>query len=130
MDYLLYDLAGLPLQSYSNATLDTLRLPTKIVTPFLVMFLISLITRRTDSAALDRYYAKMKTPVDPDREKDEANLAASYRDPQQLESRRLFPGTQWEFQRPDRVDVLGFLLCVAACFGIIYLAIAVAAIGS
>ena len=68
---------------------------------------------------LDRYYAKMKTPVDPDREQDEKNLVSAYADPSALEQQKLFPGTDFEFQRPTAVDVVGFILCVCICFAIV-----------
>ncbi|HUG91680.1 MAG TPA: hypothetical protein VML55_12645, partial [Planctomycetaceae bacterium] len=129
-DFLLYDWAGMDLRNQSNAMLETLTLPPKIVTPFLVMIVISLVTRRNSREALDRYYAKMKTPVDPDPERDRRNLEAAYANPEALEGRKLFPGTSLEIQKPTAVDVIGFVVSVAVCFGIIGLAMVVARIGS
>lgn len=130
LDFLLYQLAGIDLTTKSNAFLSTLELPVKIVSPFLVMILVSLVTRRNSKAALDRYYAKMKTPVDPDPDSDHKNLEAAYKDPEQFESQKLFPGTSLEFSKPTVADVVGFVVCFLACFGIIGLAIIVASIGS
>ncbi len=130
LDFLLYKWVGVDLPSMTNATLNTLELPPKIIAPFLIMILVSLVTRRGSKQALDRYYAKMKTPVDPDPERDREKLEAAYANPEELEKLKLFPGTSLEFQKPSLLDAGGFILCVAACFGIIWLALFVASVGS
>ena len=129
LDFLLYQFAGVNLSKLNDATLGTLELPPKIILPFLVMILFSLVTRRNSRQGLDRYYAKMKTPVDPDHEKDLAKLEASYAAPEEMEKRKLFPGSDFEFQKPTLVDVLGFVVCVVACFAIIGLAVLAANLG-
>ena len=129
IDFLLYDWLGVDLTTRSNAALDTLELPPKIITPFLVMILASWLTRRPPAQVLDRYYAKMKTPVDPDPVVDQRNLEAAYADLSSLERRKLFPGTNLEFQKPTRGDVLGFIVCFGICGLIIGLAMLVVRIG-
>ena len=63
-DMLLYDkVLGYDLTKVRNATLATLDLPFKIIAPFLVMIIASLLTKPNDKKALDRLYVKMKTPV-------------------------------------------------------------------
>ena len=130
LDFLLYKWCGMDFSSKSSALLSTLELPPKIITPFLVMILLSFVTRRNSQEALDRYYAKMKTPVVPDPELDRQSLEAAYAHPEQFEEKKLFPGTDLEFQKPNRLDVVGFLLSVLACFGIIGLAALVVNIGT
>lgn len=130
LDYLLYQAAGIDLTQRSDAELKTLSLPPKIITPFLVIFLFSLITRRNSKEALDRYYAKMKTPVDPDPDADRRKLEAAYANVEELEQKKLFPGTDFEFQKPSVVDALGFVLCFGVCFAVIGLAYWVAGIGA
>ena len=46
-----------------------------------------------------------------------------------MERKKLFPGTDLEFQRPRVVDVCGFVICFAACFGIIWAAVFAAGLG-
>ena len=130
LDFLLYQWLGMDLTTKADAMLSTLELPPKIIMPFFVMILLSLVTRRNSKEALDRYYAKMKTPVDPEPAADRQNLESVYNDPDQFEGRKLLPGTDFEFQRPTKTDVIGFILCFAACFAIIGLAIWVASIGA
>lgn len=129
LDYVGYQMIGVDLSKCSKATLETLRLPPRLLTPFLFLILVSLITRPNSVEALDRYYVKMKTEVDPDPEKDRANLEESYRNPKRFEHRRLFPGTQLELIRPSFKDISGFLVCVAACFVIVSLLGWLASIG-
>lgn len=126
IDFLIYDWLGIDLKSKSNAALNTLELPPKIITPFLVMILVSWITRRPPAEVVDRYYAKMRTPVDPDPVVDQNNLDVAYANPTALEHRKLFPGTQLEIQKPTLNDIVGFIACWIICIAVIGLAVAVA----
>ena len=130
LDNLIYKLCGMDFAEKSNANLDALSLPPKIIAPFLVMILLSLLTKPNSKAALDRYYSKMKTPVRPDPIEDQQALEEAYASPDLCEQKKLFPGSSLEFQRPSWVDVIGFIACFAACFGIIGLAVWLASIGS
>ncbi len=130
VDFLFYHWIGFDLSNASKATLESLRLPPRLLLPFLVLILASYFTARDDQKALNRYFAKMKTEVDPDPEIDRRNLEKSYAQPGRFESRRLFPGTDLEFMRPRTKDWLGFLICVAVCFVIIRLLMWLAQIGS
>jgi SSS family solute:Na+ symporter len=130
LDFLIYEWVGVDLKKLSNPALETLRLPTRLVLPFVVMILFSLITRQGDKDVLDRYYAKMKTPVDPDPEIDASEMEASYRDPSRFDHRRLFPFFGLEIQKPKLLDVAGFLVAFAICFAIIGLTVWLANLGS
>ncbi|MEM7233311.1 MAG: sodium:solute symporter family protein [Planctomycetota bacterium] len=130
LDFLLYTLVGIDLTSQSDSLLRTMELPPKIVLPFLVLVLFSFVTRQGSKESLDRYYAKMKTPVDPDPEADRKKLARALDDPEALEKKKLFPGTSLEIQRPTRTDVVGFVISVIVCFVVIGLALGVASIGA
>ena len=130
-DMIIYDkILGFDLTKARNATLSTLDLPFKIIAPFLVMILVSLFTQPNSKKALDRLYVKMKTPVDPDPERDEAEMDVSYARPDRFDDRKLFPGSQLEFQRPTKMDIWGFIGCFAICFAIIGIVLWVAKIGT
>ncbi len=129
IDYLLYDIVGMDLTKKSNAMLDTLSLLPKVILPFLIMILVSLFTRKNSRPALDRYYVKMKTPVLPDPAEDRVELEKSYADPGRFDHRKLFPNSSLEIQIPTREDWVGFVLTIAACFGVIGLVMLVAGIG-
>jgi len=129
LDMLILDKLGLDLASMSKPAIKTLDLPFATVVPFLVMILASLFTRPNKKEALDRLYVRMKTPVDPEPEKDEAELKKSYAQPDRFDDTRLFPNTQLEITRPTKQDFWGFLACFAICFVIIGLIVLVAGIG-
>ena len=130
-DMLIYDkLLGIDLTTVSDAALKTLEFPFKIIAPFLVMIIASLLTQPNSKKALDRLYVRMKTPVEPDSRKDEVELEKSYADPSRFDHQKLFPGTGLEVQKPTKLDFLGFLLCFAICFAIIGLVLLVAGIGA
>ena len=129
IDNLVYDWAGVPLERQTDAMLDTLSLPFKIVVPFLVMVLVSLLTRRNREETLDRYYRKMKTPVLPDPDEDAALLQRIHAGDEQPVRRAWFPGSSWEIQKPTVADVVGFVVSLAVCFAIIGLAAMLAGIG-
>lgn len=130
LDFLLYEMTGVNLETKADSVLNTFRLPPRVIAPFLVMFLLSLFTPKQKGEALDRYYVKMKTPVEPNHEDDEAELAKSYEDPARYDHRKLLPGSSWEFQRPTVHDVVGFVISFIVCFVVIGIAVWVAQIGS
>ncbi len=129
LDFLLYDKLGVPLTKMDNATLETLRLPTRLVLPFVVMVLLSLLTPRNKKEALDRFYVKMKTPVDPDPEIDKFELETSYKNPTRFDHRRLFPFLGLEIQKPKLLDIAGFVISFLICFGIIWFTVWLVNIG-
>jgi SSS family solute:Na+ symporter len=130
VDLLIYQLLGFDLSRVSKATLETLRLPTRLLLPFIVLIVASYFTPRNSTEALDRYFAKMKTEVHPNHEEDLAELEKSYADPHRFDDGRIFPGTDWEFMRPKPKDIIGFLAAVAACFVIIGILVGLAGIGA
>lgn len=118
LDFLLYYmfLGKERMQGIDRATLQTLRLPPRILLPFVVMILLSFITPANSKQTLDRYYAKMKTPVDGDPEVDQANLNAVYENPDSAPRKRLFPFLGLEIQKPTWADIIGFVVSFLICF--------------
>ena len=123
-------LLGADLTKVRNATLTTLEFPFKIIAPFLVMIIASLLTRPNGKEALDRLYVKMKTPVSLDPDGDAAEMEKSYANPDRFDNRKLFKHPDFEFQRPTKMDFWGFLACFGICFLILSLIVLVAGIGA
>ncbi len=123
---------GIDLAAQTNSTRNALELVSKIILPILVMIIASWITSITGKSnspeALDRFYAKMKTPVDPDPAADLAKLEAVYAEPSNTERVKLFPNSQLEIQKPTTADVVGFTISVLVCFAIVGLAFVMAGI--
>jgi SSS family solute:Na+ symporter len=76
--------------------------------PFVLLVAFSYVTPRAPKANLDRFFARVHTPVEPTSEADAAAVDASYADPGRFESDKLFPGTGWEIMKPARGDYIGF----------------------
>lgn len=127
LDFILYSALGLDLSGASKATLETLRLPSRVLLPFAVLIGLSFITPRNSDVALDRYFAKMNTAVLADPVADAARLEAAYAS--NTNPRKLFPGSDWEFVKPTTKDVVGFALSCVVCGLIIGLLAWLASIG-
>lgn len=121
-EFTLAGLFGVDLTQYSSSMAGTIELAEKVVAPFVVMILVSAVTKSNSNAALDRYYAKMRLPVDPDPETDRQQLAAAVAGQQNGLVDKLFPGTSLEFNKPTRVDILGFAAMAGCCVLVIGLA--------
>ncbi|MCK4465205.1 MAG: sodium:solute symporter family protein [Bacteroidales bacterium] len=76
--------------------------------PFVLLFLISFITKPVEKIHLDRFFAKMHTPVQKTKEEEEMALQESYNNPDKFEKEKLFPGSNWEIMKPSKIDYLGF----------------------
>jgi len=81
--------------------------------PFAVLLLVSLFTRGPPPRIVDQFYGKMKTPVEPEPERDAAAMEETRRNPHRFDDRKLFPRSDWEFTKWDRVDTIGFVACCA-----------------
>ncbi|MEM9418590.1 MAG: sodium:solute symporter family protein [Planctomycetota bacterium] len=123
-------LAGFDLSQNAYAMNETLRILLRTSIPILLMVVICLVTRPDDAELTDRFYAKMRTRVDPDRDGDEKLLAESLADPSSTRGVLLFPGSKWEFYRWNKQDSVGFALAVLAIFGILAFMYVLLTIGS
>ncbi len=110
---------GVDFSSASRSTLQAIVFISDAILPFIILLLVSLFTSPVNERTLDRFYARVHTPVYPDPETDRREVELSYADPGRFRSKLLFPGTKWEMLKPDRTDVLGFLLAVAIAVAIV-----------
>ncbi len=108
------DLSKLP-----YAMVETIRTLIRLILPFSVIIIVSLLTRPDDKQRLARFYVKMRTPVLVDRQKDQEELDKSLANPDRYQDKLLFPKSQFELFRWDRIDTIGFVLSVCVVFGII-----------
>jgi SSS family solute:Na+ symporter len=76
--------------------------------PFVLLFLISFVTKPVAKADLDRFFAKLHTPVQKTEEEDLRALQESYADPGKFEKDKIRPGSSWEIMKPTKLDILGF----------------------
>jgi SSS family solute:Na+ symporter len=99
---------GVDFTSWSKPQLTAARFFFAALFPFVLLFLISFITPRGEKAHLDRFYAKMYTPVQPTQEEDNLALEASYADPGKFNNRKIGGKYGWEMLKPKKIDYIGF----------------------
>ena len=121
---------GFNLSRLASPMIETLRLPFRIVLPIFLMIIFSVFTRPIDNLILDRFYVRMKTPVHPNPERDGEEVAKSYENPDRFENKKIFPGSQLEFTRWNKEDLVGFLLGIFGAILVIALTLLVARIGA
>jgi SSS family solute:Na+ symporter len=121
LELYLLDKAGFDLSKNPYSLNETIRLIIRTTAPFLILIFVSLLTKPDDKTMLDRFFVKMKTKVIPDKELDAREMEISYAAPQRFDHRKLFPKSNWEFEKWDKEDVIGFMISIAIVMGIIVL---------
>jgi SSS family solute:Na+ symporter len=119
-----------PLSENPHALNETLRYLDKILLPFVVLIVVSLLTRPDDSAGIQRFFLRMRTPVRANRDEDVGAVEAAYAQPAATASTLLFPRSQFEFFKWTRRETTGFILAWIATLGVLGLLWAVLSIGS
>ncbi|HEY3875647.1 MAG TPA: sodium:solute symporter family protein [Candidatus Kapabacteria bacterium] len=109
-------LTGLDLRNYSKAGLSTLSFLFDIIVPFVILFLVSFITKPNSKRVLDEFYARVHTPSLADPEQDKIEVQKRIDHPDLVERDKMFPHTNWEFWKLTKQDIIGFGLC---CMGVI-----------
>lgn len=127
---LMYDKMGMDLAKNPYAFNETIRIITRILFPFLMVILISKLTKPVDKKSLDLFYVKMKTKVQIDRDKDAEEMRLSNENPQRFDHLKMFPNSDWELTKWDKTDITGFSISLAIAFGVIGLFYLMVNIGS
>jgi len=119
LELLALDRLGVDLENNPYALNETLRILIRTIVPFLILMAVSYITQPEDRQRLNRFFVKMKTVVHVDPQQDQKELELSYATPHRFDHLKLFPNSNWELDKWDRTDVVGFLLCILGVFAII-----------
>ena len=120
-ELVLLDLMGFDLAKNKFSVNETIRILIRTFFPFMIIFIFSILYKHSpkEESVLDRFYAKMKTKVQEDREADAKELEISYANPHRFDDRKMFPNTQWEMLKWNREDTVGFSLAMGMVFAII-----------
>lgn len=121
LELVLLDLLGWDLSGNLYSVNETIRLLIRTFFPFLVIFVFSILYKHKpeEEKVLDRFYAKMKTKVQENKEDDLRELEISYANPHRFDHRKMFPNTQWEMLKWNREDRVGFWIAMGMVFVII-----------
>jgi solute:Na+ symporter, SSS family len=109
----LLEKVGLPVKSLNPSGIITARWLFDGIVPFILLILFSLLTKRAPDKLTNAFYARMGTPVAVTSEEDKLAVARNIAEPERLEATKLFPNTNWQFRKWNRMDTLGFLACWA-----------------
>jgi len=99
---------GFDFSRCSKAQLVAVRFFFDALFPFVLLFLISFVTRPVDKRRLDRFYARIHTPVQSTPEEEERAIAYAAEHPEIIDRKKIIPGSSWEILKPGRWDVFGF----------------------
>ena len=99
---------GIDFTRFSKAQLVAARFFFDALFPFLLLFVLSGLTRPLPKAELDSFFAKLHTPVRLGAADDERAVEEARAHPEGWEKSRLWPRSNWEVMKPRRADVLGF----------------------
>lgn len=113
---LLYKM-GMPLNHKPYALNETIRMLIRLVFPFIVLIIVSLLTNpQTDEKTL-RFFLKMRTRVRGlGAETDGEDLKEAYANPAKTEELLLFPNTSLEIYKWNKQDTVGFLISIGVVF--------------
>jgi len=99
---------GLNFSHFKKAQLVAARFFFDALFPFVLLFLISFLTKPAEKSGLDRFFAKIHTPVQANEQAERKALEANYRHPEKLEKNKIWPGSNWEIHKPGWMDFVGF----------------------
>ncbi len=119
LELIALDRLGFDLANNSYALNETMRVLIRTILPFLILMVVAMFTRPVERERLDRFFVKMKTVVHEDREVDAREMELSYASPDRFDHKKLFPNSNWEFEKWDRVDTVGFLLALLTAFAVL-----------
>jgi Na+/proline symporter len=103
--------AGFPVSTYGPGAMLAAQFFFDAIFPFAVLIGVSLVTTPPRPESVVQFFGKMKTPVGASRELDLLEMEATRKDPARFDQFKLFPRSNWEFTRWDRVDAAGFAIC-------------------
>jgi len=99
---------GIDFTRCSKAQLVAVRFYFDALFPFFLLFLFSLFSRPVAREDLDRFFVRLRTPVQATPEADQQALADAGRHLETFEKDKIWPGSNWEIYKPGWSDVLGF----------------------
>jgi SSS family solute:Na+ symporter len=99
---------GIDFTRFSKAQLVATRFFFDALFPFVLLFLLSFLTRPVPKADLDDFFGKLHTPVQPTPEQDQRAVDDAKAHPEKWEKQKLWPKSKWEIMKPQKADVIGF----------------------
>jgi SSS family solute:Na+ symporter len=124
------DKLGWDLSKNSYSLNETLTFLFRIIIPFIVLMLVSLLTKSEEKDRLDHFYGKMLTPVVGSHADDAREMALTDSNPNRFDHLKLFPRSNWEFRKWNRDDWLGIGGSCLAAISVVLLLLLIISLGS
>jgi Na+/proline symporter len=108
---------GLDLHNKPYALNETIRMLIRLISPFLILIVVSLLTKPQNEKSIENFFLKMRTRVrglGPDADKED--IQQSILNPEKTKEVLLFPDTEFEIYKWNKQDVTGFLVSVLIVF--------------
>ena len=102
------NLCGINFSHFSKAQLVAVRFFFDAAFPFALLFIISFLTKPVPKKHQNRFFAKLHTPVQKTPEQEKKALEESYRNPEKFEKQKIWPGSNWEILKFNKMDYFGF----------------------
>jgi SSS family solute:Na+ symporter len=99
---------GIDITRFTKAQLVATRFFFDALFPFVLLFLLSFLTRPVPKSDLDSFFGKIHTSVRPTPEQDQSAVEEAAVHPEKWEKNKIWPKSNWEIMKPQRADVLGF----------------------
>jgi len=99
---------GTDLTRWSKSQLVAARFFFDALFPFLLLFLFSIFTKPVPAQELNRFFARLRTPVQPTPEQDRQAVNDAIANFDAGEQTKIWPHSSWEIYKPGWQDVLGF----------------------
>lgn len=87
--------------------------------PFLVLTVVSFFTTPPKEKTLDSVFDRLHTPVSSNENEDRKQLRKYEESPKIYDHEKVLSNSNWEFMKPDKASVLGFLTFVGVTFAIL-----------
>jgi solute:Na+ symporter, SSS family len=111
---------GFKLQHNPYALNETIRMLIRLIVPFLLLIIVSFLTKPNEDEVTHKFFLKMRTRVrglGP--EVDNNDITSAYSDPESTKKMLLFPNSNFEIYKWNRQDTVGFFISVAIVFLVI-----------
>ncbi len=119
-ELIFYQSIGFDLTKIPYALNETIRMMTRLVFPFLVLILISLLTKPDNDEQTHKFFLKMRTKVRGlGNEIDQEDLEKAYANPLKTKEILLFPNSQFEIYKWNKQDFYGFGISIIIVFIVI-----------
>lgn len=108
---------GFKLSHEPYALNETIRMMIRLVFPFLILVIVSLLTSPENNERTEQFFIKMRTKVRGlGAEVDADDVKESFNNPERTKRLLLFPKSNLEIYKWDKQDTLGFLFSIVVVF--------------